>query len=149
MRRSFREFAAFSFCRKTSGTGIFVYKYKKKKVSLYASSPLWQQTRKAWSIRARPLAATVSFCIPANWDVSNTATGMNSFTKYDNGTLASAYFEYTRRTDADFRRRIYDLSEWNRTCLEKICLIFFLCSEYNNMFESNRLKIEHSRDVYV
>lgn len=31
MRRSFREFAAFSFCRKTSETGIFVSKYKKKK----------------------------------------------------------------------------------------------------------------------
>ncbi|XP_022164157.1 uncharacterized protein LOC111029459 [Myzus persicae] len=34
---------------------------------------------------------------------------MNSFVKYDHGSSASEFFELTRRTDADFRRKIYDL----------------------------------------
>ncbi|XP_060863285.1 uncharacterized protein LOC132939891 [Metopolophium dirhodum] len=34
---------------------------------------------------------------------------MNSFVKYDHGSIASEFFEHTRRTDADFRRKIYDL----------------------------------------
>ncbi|XP_015365242.1 PREDICTED: uncharacterized protein LOC107162740 [Diuraphis noxia] len=34
---------------------------------------------------------------------------MNSFVKYDHGPSASKFFEHTRRTDADFRRKIYDL----------------------------------------
>lgn len=36
---------------------------------------------------------------------------MNSFIKLDHGSLASAFFENTRRTDSDFRRKVYDSSE--------------------------------------
>uniref|UniRef100_A0A2S2PRN9 Uncharacterized protein n=1 Tax=Schizaphis graminum TaxID=13262 RepID=A0A2S2PRN9_SCHGA len=34
---------------------------------------------------------------------------MNSFVKYDHGSSASEFFERTRRTDADFRKMIYNL----------------------------------------